>query len=391
MYLLGDGIREANVLILLLLGILIDLLLSSLFARSRYIRLFSNILPFIFIFTALLFYEQDSISVLTPFLWIFLLYSIANALGQEIMLAPNPWVRSVSFMIVQVNKILAIFVNTLLIDSRFSPDLMFRLSVSNAAYENSFPFIYLVTNLVIITFGFFIAMLQLLLRNARLSIFAEQLKNLSSWSLDSEVIEQSLADGEMSLSHQRRTILIGDIRGFSAFSERNHVKEVIRLLEGLYSIIEETVESYEGFKPEFIADEFITFFQNNRRGVKCAMELTRKVTEYLGEFNLAMGMGMDRGVVLEGIVGSRNSRKYTIMGRSVNVASRLESHTNGGEVLASARVVSDLKDIEKERLQHISLKGVKRKITVYKLIEFKPSKAGGLLGKITKKVRTLTR
>lgn len=367
---LADGITATRDIIALLgSGIIIELLISI--STRKYAALFANLFPFILTLFGFVVFAQDDIYTFAPFISIFLSYSLLNSIGQELLFSQKPLLRSVSFIMVQIIKVAALLANMVLLESVFSNDKVFAIKFFNFSSENSFINIYLIINLIAITLSFLIIILQLIYRNTSLSIHTNKLKQISSWSLDQNIIEEHLVEEGSRFQYKFRTILIGDIRGFSSFSERQQLNTVVTVLEDLYQIVETVVSFYHGFKPEFIADEFITFFEDNKDAMDCAIELNYRVNEYLGDHDLSVGMGLDRGNVIEGIFGGHNSKKYTVLGRSVNIAARLQGKAEGGEILATGRVVVDQANLEKERIEDISLKNVKRKVAIYKISGYK--------------------
>lgn len=142
------------------------------------------------------------------------------------------------------------------------------------------------------------------------------------------------------------------------------------VLSGFYRIVEETVENYDGFKPEFIADEFVTFFDNIEDAVSFCFEVRRRLSRFLKVYDLGVGLGVSSGVVLGGLFGGSTSKKYTYIGRVVNLASRLQSVALSGEILLDS---SSYKAIESKvglvSMRKYSLKGLNGNILIYSIKE----------------------
>lgn len=126
------------------------------------------------------------------------------------------------------------------------------------------------------------------------------------------------------------TILFTDIRGFTAFCESKDPAEVVALLNTYMSRMVAIIVAYHGHVNKFIGDGILAVFSDDnegaspgdhaRRAVACATEM---VSEVVGEFKT--GAGLHSGEVVIGNVGSTDKMEFTVLGDTVNLASRLES------------------------------------------------------------------
>lgn len=382
---LVTGKIETDVFILFAVGVVIQFTISL--SNLSYSLVFANLAPLLMTLFAIVTTNQP-LDGLEQFLIIFSVYSVVSSVGNELLLAPNSITRTITFILLQANKIVAIGTVLITINNLFQGKYLFNLlAFDNLRYQNSFASTYLIINIVLLALSFFIILIQLVVRTAQLDYLILTLKQLTSWSLDKHIIEESLTTGASTVTHERRTVVIGDIRGFSNFSEKNSIKDVVTILEDIYVIIEDIIEEYGGFKPEFIADEFLTFFDDNLTAIKCSLEINHHINKYLGKYGLGMGIGIERGNVMEGVIGIGNSKKYTVIGATVNVAARLQGQAKAGEILATGRVLKSLDYIEKELVTGVKLKGVDRTITIYKIkdiVELKQKEK--LLSSLSKKI-----
>ncbi len=142
--------------------------------------------------------------------------------------------------------------------------------------------------------------------------------------------------GGVKLSGKRDnvTILFTDIRGFTAFSE--HVCDeqgpevLVEMLNKYMKTMAGIIVSYGGHVNKYIGDGILAVFADDDEGarpgdhplraVQCA---TRMVTADMGGFKT--GAGLHTGLVIVGNVGSTDKMEYTVLGDTVNLASRLES------------------------------------------------------------------
>lgn len=145
---------------------------------------------------------------------------------------------------------------------------------------------------------------------------------------------------------QEVTILMSDLRGFTALSSKMPAQRLINLLNHYFEEMVAVISRYGGTVIEFLGDGIFVVFgapkempDHATNAVKCAIGMqnaikeVNKWTEENGYPELAMGIGINTGSVVVGNIGSENKMKYGCMGQTVNIAGRLESLTVGGQVL----------------------------------------------------------
>ncbi|MEK8023007.1 MAG: adenylate/guanylate cyclase domain-containing protein [Candidatus Hydrogenedentota bacterium] len=151
-----------------------------------------------------------------------------------------------------------------------------------------------------------------------------------------------------------RTILAGDLRGFTSLSERIPPDRVTDILNRYFDAATSMVEKYGGNIDKFMGDGFLAVFPGNRAGVHGACrsalallqeaeDLTTILARQLNSARLEIGMGIDTGHVVEGEVGSVRRFDFTVIGDVVNTASRLQAVANGGEIYLTPAVMPFLK------------------------------------------------
>ncbi len=169
-----------------------------------------------------------------------------------------------------------------------------------------------------------------------LRYLAGQLKKYSEWSLGSDLITDAIDDPEaLRLRRVKRTILFMDVRGFTAWSEQVDPQQAVQMLNKFYNAAETVISRHQGHKPNFTADEIMTRFKTAGSALDAALELQQALGPILTPYNLAVGIGLHTGEVIEGLMGSDSTRKYDIIGDAANTAKRLESSAGRGEILIS--------------------------------------------------------
>ena len=151
---------------------------------------------------------------------------------------------------------------------------------------------------------------------------------------------------ELGGEERETTILMSDLRGFTAMAERMSPRAVIEVLNLYLEAMVEVISRYEGTIDEISGDAILVIFgapvtraDHAARAVACglAMQLAmegvnRRLTEE-HRTSLEMGIGIHTGRVIVGNIGSLRRTKYAAVGSNVNLASRVESFTTGGQVL----------------------------------------------------------
>jgi PAS domain S-box-containing protein len=168
----------------------------------------------------------------------------------------------------------------------------------------------------------------------------------------SEEVAESLLRAPESLElggeEREATILMSDLRGFTAMATRLTPREVIEVLNLYLEAMVDVIGRYHGTIDEIIGDAILVIFgapvscdDHADQAVACglAMQLAmRGVNQRLvakGASELEMGIGVHTGPVIVGNIGSLRRTKYAAVGSNVNLAGRIESFTVGGQLLIS--------------------------------------------------------
>ncbi len=166
-----------------------------------------------------------------------------------------------------------------------------------------------------------------------------------------EVVEALLdAPDGLKLGGEKRevTILMSDLRGFTALAERLEATEVVSLLNHYLSTMVDVIHRNGGTIDEIIGDAILVLFgapvameNDPQRAVLCALGM-QKAMAGVNELNLArgwpaieMGIALHTGEVVVGNIGSTKRSKYGVVGRTINTTARIESFTVGGQVIVS--------------------------------------------------------
>ncbi|MDH3722757.1 MAG: adenylate/guanylate cyclase domain-containing protein [Desulfobacteraceae bacterium] len=181
------------------------------------------------------------------------------------------------------------------------------------------------------------------------------------------------------------TIMLSDLRGFTPIAEQLRPDQVIEVLNSYLSQMSKIIGQYKGTINEFIGDAILTFFgapvkygDSPARAVACALamqlgmeEVNRKNNEK-GLPPLYMGIGINTGDVIVGNIGSKERAKYGVVGHNINLTSRVEGATIGGQILITPSTHEKIKDLLIVRsVRSIRFKGVEENIDLYDVIGMK--------------------
>ncbi|UBF23761.1 hypothetical protein K9N68_18540 [Kovacikia minuta CCNUW1] len=178
------------------------------------------------------------------------------------------------------------------------------------------------------------------------------------------------------------TIMLSDLRGFSAISERLPPEQVVTILNLYLGVMSDIITQYQGTINEFIGDGIFVMFgapvyrsDDSQRAIACAiamqsaMDGVNEQNRTLGLPAIEMGIGINTGEVVVGNIGSQKRAKYTVVGNHVNLAARIESYTVGRQILISEDTFKDADaSIVKTSGQiQVEPKGIKEPITLYEV------------------------
>lgn len=219
---------------------------------------------------------------------------------------------------------------------------------------------------------------------------AEFLEKMFGRYLSAEVMNMLIKSPEaIRLGGEKRrvTIMMTDLRGFTAISERLDPEQVVQILNTYFEVMVDLVHQYGGTLNEIVGDSMLVIFgapqQLNDRAHKAiacaiamqnAMSKVNKINGSLGLPEIEMGIGINDAEVIVGNIGSKTRSKFGVVGSGVNITSRIESHSLGGQILISESICKMVGDILRiDEKMEIHAKGKEAALTLYSI--------GGIAGK----------
>lgn len=193
----------------------------------------------------------------------------------------------------------------------------------------------------------------------------------------------TLADTDrLKLGGVRRevTVLFSDIRGFTAMSEKMSPEAVVETLNRYLGIIIDCILANGGMINKFAGDSIMAIWnapedqeEHCRLAVKAALEAQQAAAKLpVGpeEPRVQFGIGINTGPALAGSVGSEGRAEYTVIGDTVNLASRICANTPGGQIWIGPQTYEQVKTIvEVVELEPQSFKGKAELVKVYQAVK----------------------
>ena len=174
--------------------------------------------------------------------------------------------------------------------------------------------------------------------------------------------------------------MFADISGFTAMSEKMDPEQIICTMNDCFCMMEECIKTHGGTIDKFIGDCVMVLFgvpkaleDAPQKAVNTAIELRNCLARFNVEKNLTIPLnihiGINTGPVLAGMVGGSEKQEYTVMGDTVNLASRLEDASQMGQILVGPATYKATKNsFQYKTLPPITLKGKDEPVPVYELL-----------------------
>jgi class 3 adenylate cyclase/HAMP domain-containing protein len=211
---------------------------------------------------------------------------------------------------------------------------------------------------------------------------AELLEKMFGRYLSQEVMDTMIENPDaINLGGEKRqvTIMLTDLRGFTALSERLEPEQVVQILNTYFEVMVDVVLQYNGSISEITGDSLLVIFgapqqmpDRAQRAVACAIAMqnamadVRKQNLAQGLPELEMGIGLNEAEVIVGNIGSKRRSKYGVVGSGVNMTSRIESYTVGGQILVSESVRKEAGEVLRiDDQMEVHPKGAETPFTIY--------------------------
>lgn len=203
-----------------------------------------------------------------------------------------------------------------------------------------------------------------------------------SCRLSPNVVEKVLAgEAELGSKEVEISVLFADLVGFTSMSEKLAPREVVDLLNDLFETLTAEVFLEDGTLDKYIGDALIAFFgapetqqDHPARAVRTGLAMQARLLEMASQHperpTLSMRIGINTGPAVVGDIGSKLRSDYTVIGDTVNTASRLESQiAKAGEVVVGPKTAEHCLDLfDLEELEALPLKGKSQLVKPWRVI-----------------------
>ena len=233
--------------------------------------------------------------------------------------------------------------------------------------------------------------LQEAVERSELALQESKLRTAFSKFVPEEVINDFLISTEtqeLKNKNEKRNVvvLMSDIRSFTSISEVNKPEDVVNFLNTYFTHMVDIVKKYGGTVDKFVGDAIMVLFgapisynDNAKRAVQAAMEMYAQLEKipcgnlkFPEGIKLDIGIGIHYGPVIVGQIGSADKTNYTVIGDTVNLASRLEGLTKlyGARIIISEAVRDELDEsMNALLLDSVKVKGKTESVFIYRVDE----------------------
>jgi adenylate cyclase len=220
----------------------------------------------------------------------------------------------------------------------------------------------------------------------------QRLQDSCSRLAPGNVVDRMISDGvEAAAERKEVTALFADIVGYTALAERLEPRDLVRVLNGYYQAMSDAILEHRGRIATFLGDGLLAYFGAFEPNpwqcddaVRAALSMRTALATYNRKLDgqglprLGIGIGLNRGVGLAGFVGSRERMEYAFVGRTVNVAARVQSltRTHRVDILVTDSVREKLDPrFELRPMPPTAAKGLTDPLVTYAVERLRPAAA----------------
>jgi adenylate cyclase len=209
----------------------------------------------------------------------------------------------------------------------------------------------------------------------------DRVTSLFGQHVSPQVVERLMAEGASTRSDIRRVaVMFVDFRSFTASARSRSPQEVVERLDGAFAVLVDILDRHGGIVNKFLGDGFLALFGAPLDAANAAHRAVASARDMLSamdrinaasDWKLRIGIGIHFGEVIAGSIGSPRRKEYTVIGDTVNFASRLEALNKefGSQLLISAAVREALGEQAEDAvsLGAVAIRGYEEPMAVWQL------------------------
>lgn len=198
------------------------------------------------------------------------------------------------------------------------------------------------------------------------------------------VVTEDLMRNEIALRGEKKNVFVffSDLRGFTGMSETKDPTQVVEMLNEYFSHMVPIINQYGGVVDKFIGDAIMAVWgipnekpEDGKNALmacikmRLALEQLNDIRQQRGEPVIWMGMGLHYGEAISGTIGSEERMEYTVIGNTINTASRIEASTKafGTDLLISEEVQEQFGGFLFEEAGQVEVKGRSHSLKLFKV------------------------
>lgn len=217
--------------------------------------------------------------------------------------------------------------------------------------------------------------------------YLDKIKSTFKKYVSKQIVDKILENEDLlNLGGQELTLttIFTDIRGFTNMSEKMDPIDVVKTLNEYFDLMIDVVFKYNGTLDKIIGDALMVIYgapiyghDDTKRALLTAIEMQHLLLDFNAARKLngidpiEIGIGINRGKAIAGNIGSKDQMNYTVIGDAVNLAARLCSNADAGQILVSESVVSEVENLglfDFQKLEAIKVKGKEQEVQIYALL-----------------------
>jgi len=198
-----------------------------------------------------------------------------------------------------------------------------------------------------------------------------------------EAVTYRISEGKGSLPSERSetTIIFIDIRGFTKLADQLDPEKATEVINKIFAPIVAIVDKYDGSINKFLGDGLMAIFgtpfsheDDPERAARASLEIMKSIEEngkmQIGNRvkSLKARIGINTGLCISGEIGSESRKEFTVIGDTVNLASRLQTNATPGKILIGEKTFQRIKDsFTTSSSRKLKIKGKRDLVSVYTL------------------------